>query len=235
MDNRARVVVIVSSDISDIYFANALLKEVNVVAVVVETQHRATSSKQKFSKLVKGLAHPGALYEKLKKSSASKAYLEKAAKINYEGFGDEGIELREKDGVTVIRTEGVRQINNQKYVDMIRDFKPDIIAVCGASILKDPMISIPAQGILNLHGGLAQKYRGVWTTMWAIYNKEPEYVGATVHHINKNIDEGDIVYQGRPEITPDDNHESLYVKVVKLGIKLMVRAVREIEEGTAPH
>lgn len=231
----SRVVVIVSSDISDIYFANALLKEVDVVAVVVEKQYEPSSTQQKLAKLFRGLAHPIALIKKIKESSCSKAYLERAARINHEGFGDEGVNLREKDGVTIIRTEGVRQINNRKYVEMIRDLKPDLIAVCGASILKDPIISIPAKGILNLHGGLAQKYRGVWTTMWAIYNREPEYVGATVHHINKNIDEGDIVYQGRPDITEDDNHESLYVKVVKLGIKMMIRAIREISEGTAPH
>lgn len=33
-------------------------------------------------------------------------------------------------------------------------------------------------------------------------------------------------------IEADDNHETLYVKVVKLGVKLMVRAINEIEAGT---
>ncbi len=232
MNDRAKVVVIVSSDISDIYFANQLMKAVNVVGVVVETQHRASSTLEKFNKLVRRLKNPVGLVRKLRSSSASKAYLDKAAKINYDGFGDEGLAVSEKDGVRIVHTEGVRDINAPRNVEIIRRMDPDIIAVCGASILKNPVIEIPRLGILNLHGGLSQQYRGVWTTMWAIYNSEPEYVGATVHHINKNIDEGDIIFQGRPEISPDDNHESLYVKVVKIGISLMVDAIKGIEDGT---
>ena len=68
--------------------------------------------------------------------------------------------------------------------------------------------------------------------MWAIYNEEPQYVGATVHYVSKGIDDGDIIYQGRPDISPDDNHESLYVKVVKLGAGLMIKAITDIERGT---
>ena len=82
-----------------------------------------------------------------------------------------------------------------------------------------------------MHGGLAQRYRGVWTTLWAIYNEEPEYVGATVHYVSKGIDDGNIIYQGRPEIAEDDNHETLYVKVVKLGIDLMIKAIYDIQNN----
>jgi len=94
------------------------------------------------------------------------------------------------------------------------------------------ILDVAPKGTLNLHGGLTQWYRGVWTTLWAVYNEEPQYVGATVHYVSSGIDDGNIIHQGRPEIKAKDDHEGLYVKVVTLGIGLMVKAINEIEEGT---
>ncbi|MCZ6593928.1 MAG: formyl transferase [Bacteroidetes bacterium] len=112
----------------------------------------------------------------------------------------------------MVYTEGKNAINNIEYVKEIRNLKPDLITVCGCSILRDGILSIPPQGVINLHSGLSQVYRGTWTTLWAIYNKEPEYVGATVHYVSAGIDDGDIFYQGRPEIQEGDNPETLYTK-----------------------
>ena len=83
--------------------------------------------------------------------------------------------------------------------------------------------------MLNLHGGLPQRYRGVWTTLWAVYNEEPEYIGATVHFVDAGVDNGEIIYQSRPVINADDNPETLYVKVVKIGIEMMIQAIIDIE------
>jgi methionyl-tRNA formyltransferase len=128
-----------------------------------------------------------------------------------------------------VYTEGKKTINEPVYVNAIQEIKPDVIVVCGTSILRDKIISIPPKGVLNLHGGLAQKYRGTCTTLWALFNGEPEYIGATVHYVAPGIDDGDILYQGRPEISITDDPETLYVKVVKLGIEMMIRAIEDIE------
>ena len=90
-------------------------------------------------------------------------------------------------------------------------------------------MAVPSKGVLNLHGGLSQKYRGTYTTFWAVYNCEPEYIGATVHYVSEGIDDGNIIYQGRPKITAGDDPETLYVKVVKLGIEMMIKAIEDIQ------
>jgi len=228
---KLKVVVLVSPDISDIYFANQLMKKLNVVGVIVENQNEYSNATL-FTKGLKYLKNPKLISGKIKEEVYGKRFRELAFRINYKGFGEEGLRLNPSPGVKVIYTEGVRAINNPIYVEKIKSLKPDVIAVCGTSILKKEIIAIPPKGVLNLHGGLAQWYRGVWTTLWAVYNGEPEYVGATVHYVSDGIDDGNIIYQGRPEISEDDNQETLYVKVVKLGIELMVKAISEIGNGT---
>ncbi len=228
------VVVIVSPDISDIYFANQLIKNVNVKAVFIERQDADDGSTgARLRRGLKYLKKPGLISERVREEIYGKKLRKRAEAVLTEGFGEEGLEINTGGrSVQVVRTTGVNAINDEKYVRAIAALKPDIIALCGASIVKKPLLSIPRMGTLNLHGGLAQRYRGVWTTLWAIYNEEPEYVGATVHYVSEGIDDGSIIYQGRPEIEPGDNHESLYVKVVKLGTALMIKAIGDIEKGT---
>ncbi|AZT84093.1 formyl transferase [Marinobacter sp. NP-4(2019)] len=146
-------------------------------------------------------------------------------------FGEEGRALIEGRGVEVMRTQGVNAINSPEYTSWIQDLKPDVIAVCGASILRNELLSIPTHGVLNLHGGLSQFYRGLFTTDWAIHNGVPEYIGATVHFVSEGVDDGDVVYQGRPEIAAEDNPNTLYEKVVRLGVQMMIRAIKDIEQS----
>ena len=158
-------------------------------------------------------------------------YAKKARNIAQKGFGLECRRLFPLKKNQIIYTDGVRTINSSKYVNAIEELKPDIIALCGASIVKGPIIRIPPKGVLNLHGGLAQRYRGLWTTLWAIYNEEPEYVGYTVHYVAPGIDDGNVICQGRPDIHLDDNHESLYVKVVKSGTGDVIKTIHKIQHG----
>ena len=47
---------------------------------------------------------------------------------------------------------------------------------------------------LNIHYSLLPNYRGLHSTVWAILNDE-DYLGATIHVMNENIDDGPVVYQ----------------------------------------
>ncbi len=228
-----KVVVIVSPDPSDIYFANQLIKQLNVVEVFVEKQKKSVGFLTRVVKaLRKFTVRPWLLIKKRSDYLKAKPYYEKSRKIDLEHFGEEGQRLFPSEGCKVIYIQGCRAINEPVYVEELKKIKPDIIAVCGSSILKKDIIAIPQKGVLNLHGGLSQKYRGVWTTMWAVYNEEPEYVGVTVHYVSAGIDDGNIIYQERPDIVKDDNPETLYAKVVKLGIKMMIRAINDIQNDT---
>lgn len=226
------VVVIVSGDPSDIYFANKLIKKLNVVGVFIEKQHEKSGIAIQIMKALQYTLKPWQLLKKVSYITSQQRQFDKGSKIVSDLLGEESSTVISVKGCEIVHTNGVNAINRQVYVDKIKSLEPDVIAVCGSSILKNTIISIPNKGVLNLHGGLSQKYRGVMTTLWAVYNEEPEYIGATVHYVDSGIDTGNIVYQGRPIIEADDNQETLYVKVVKLGIDLMIKAVEGIKSGT---
>lgn len=225
---KLKIVVIVSADLSDIYFANQLIKHLPVSGVFVETRSQKLSDKKHINEAMKLMLKPAAFISKVCEVIMHRKYQRKALNILKWGFGSDSESILEKDGCKVVHVNGMN-VNAREYADQIRFLKPDVIAVCGASILKEPILGIPTKGTLNLHGGLSQRYRGEWPTLWAVYNEEPEYVGCTVHFVNPGIDDGDIVFQERCPINKDDNQESLYVKVVKLGTNAMIEAIKNID------
>ncbi len=225
-----KVVVIVSSDMSDIYFANQLKKQLNVVGILVEKEYEASRGIQKLGKALQLITKPRSLLQKIIDDLIVSDHYAVTQKIDQEQFGTESNQVN-AENCRLIYTEAVNKINDKVYVNAIREMKPDVIAVSGSSILKEEILSIAPKGVLNLHGGLPQKYRGIWTTLWALFNEEPEYIGGTVHYMSKGIDDGDIIYQGRPAMVTSDNPETLYAKVVKLGIRMMIQAIKDIQNG----
>ncbi len=119
-------------------------------------------------------------------------------------------------------------INSPELREFLKSIKPDIIAVLGSSVIRQEMISLPAVAMINIHSGLSPYYRGTWSYGWPVVNREPEYIGATVHHVNAGIDTGDIIYQTRPLLEKDDDLNSIFLKVIAEGIELMVKAIEEI-------
>ena len=90
----------------------------------------------------------------------------------------------------------------------MRALQPDVALVFGTGILRQPFIDAFAGRIINLHLGLSPYYRGAGTNFWPLVNREPEYVGATIHYLDAGIDTGPIIAHVRPEILPADGpHE----------------------------
>lgn len=125
------------------------------------------------------------------------------------------------------------EINSEAWEEKIRSEKPYIIAVYGTSLLKDNIIKLCSERMLNMHLGLSPYYRGSGTNFWPLHNNEPEYVGVTIHRIDPGIDTGPIIHQGRPTIEEKDNQHSIGNKTIEVGTELMVKSIYELIDGTA--
>jgi len=230
-----RIVLLVSSDKSDLYFANQLMQRLNVLSVVIEHQQDTPLPVSKTRELLSFFIKPRQLFqrviEKIEELLEEKYAVYNRPK-NQLDFGVEGEKIIPIDNVLIFESHGKNSINSTAVINQIKEIKPDIIAVCGTSLLNKEILSLPVKGALNLHGGLAQQYRGLWTTDWAVYNEEPEYIGATVHFISPGIDDGEILYQGRPIIELNDNPHTLYEKVVKLGVNMMEQSILDIQNNS---
>ncbi len=94
-----------------------------------------------------------------------------------------------------IEEENISQIDDINSLDFYRKiklFKPDIIIVRGTSIIKEPLISLPVDYFLNIHGSIVPNYRNVHGQFWSFYFDDFENMGTSILHIKKGIDNGNI-------------------------------------------
>ncbi len=75
-------------------------------------------------------------------------------------------------------------------------------------IIPIDLISLPKQGVLNLHYSLLPSYRGVYPVNWAIINGERR-TGFTYHFVNEEIDDGEIFMQVEVPVHLSDTARTL--------------------------
>jgi methionyl-tRNA formyltransferase len=115
------------------------------------------------------------------------------------------------------------------------ELKPDIIFSINywKTISVDDINSIK-MGIVNIHHSYMLKYKGRFSTSWAILNarKYNNWThGSTLHFIDQNLDEGKIIDSWSCPIYEDDTAEKLFIRVEKLAIEMFKYNFNRILEG----
>ncbi len=96
-----------------------------------------------------------------------------------------------------------KSINSQDCVDKIKKINPDLGVVFGTGKLNKNVIELFNDGLINVHRGIAQKYRGLDSDLWAIYHNDFKNIGVTIHQVAPKLDVGNIVYQKKLDIKMD--------------------------------
>ena len=108
----------------------------------------------------------------------------------------------------------------------------DLGIVFGTGIIKKELFTLPKRGMINIHQGLTQWYRGQPPGFWELYNNERES-GITIHKVTEKLDSGDIVFQKCVLISQSETLEKLQKKLDDLVIENIAKVVRNILEDTA--
>lgn len=119
-------------------------------------------------------------------------------------------------------------INSPGALDDMARLSPDVVLVFGTGLLRAPIVEQFSGRIINLHLGLSPYYRGAGTNFWPLVNREPEFVGATVHYLDLGIDTGPMLAHARPDIAHDDGPHDV-------GNKAIVAAVPVLAAAAAAH
>ena len=88
------------------------------------------------------------------------------------------------------------------------------------------------KGIINLHTGLLEDYRGRWMPSWALINNE-KFTGYTWHYVNNQFDSGNIIHQEKFLINEHDTAFSLNFKILNCAINSL-EYVLSGSPGTPP-
>jgi hypothetical protein len=226
-----KIVLFTRTGFHHTYFINRLQEKFEISCVVREgyPQIRKEGAVASLMKSVLRKDGPG--------EKGDEAFLRKFVEKNSAGFRFHRIlkdYLRspfdlvvEKPGVKCVdvRCGG---INGSGFASFLSELKPDIIAVLGSSVISPEIIAVPSRMMINIHSGLSPYYRGTWSYGWPIVNNEPEYIGVTVHRIDPGIDTGDIIFQTRPLLEPDDDLNRIFLKVISQGVELAGEAMERI-------
>ena len=125
-----------------------------------------------------------------------------------------------------------KQINSADAVAQIANLRPEILIVCGAPIVKLPIISLASRAALNIHFGSAPRYRGEHCLFWALLRGDFEHVQVTVHQLTAALDHGAIYLQGRPQLAcnmPEFEIEARLVEYVCGELGKLVGAIGRTE------
>ena len=135
-------------------------------------------------------------------------------------------------GLTVYQPEKVRK--NEEFIEKIKSLNPDVICVVAyGKILPKEILEIPKYGCINVHGSLLPKYRGAAPIQWAVLNGDKE-TGVTTMYMDVGMDTGDMILKEKVEIGEDETTGELWDRLSKIGGKLLIETLKQIEEGTAP-
>jgi hypothetical protein len=111
----------------------------------------------------------------------------------------------------------------------------DCIIVFGASYIKGPLAErLIDRGALNIHMGISPYYRGSSCNFWALYDGNPDLVGATIHMISKGLDSGAMLYHARPRQEATDPFV-LGMKAVEAAQDSLVDRLSSGTLATLPH
>lgn len=134
--------------------------------------------------------------------------------------------------IPIYQPEKVRK--NTEFINKIKELNPDVICVVAyGKILPKEILDIPKFGCINVHGSLLPKYRGAAPIQWAILNGD-KTTGITTMYMNEGMDTGDMILKEKVEIGENETTGELWERLSKIGGKLLVETLKEIEDGTAP-
>lgn len=229
-NERVSVVVMCCDGVYQRYLAKRVADEFDLAGVV---RHKTPNAKGSLLSRLSRYRNPVELFRHIEARRLIRGYETQAQRLVESLFQPTGFSLSIPEGTPVVDVEN---INEDKAVAFVKDLNPDLVCVNGTNLLRRPMLEmIPSLrfGVINLHTGLSPYSRGGNCNLYMLLEGHPELVGLTVHHIDPGVDSGDIIISARPAMEPDDNYEMIEAKTFRLGIDLMLVAIRQLIEGRA--
>jgi len=151
-------------------------------------------------------------------SNRREAYvLKRAATLNVRSVFFDRKDLYEKEKVS-------------RYLAM---YKIDFIVLAGFLwLIPENILNIYEKRIINIHPALLPKHggKGMYgeTVHEAVIAKHEKESGITIHYVNKHYDKGNIIFQARCPVTPEDTSETLAARVHALEYKHFPVVIEEL-------
>jgi methionyl-tRNA formyltransferase len=124
-------------------------------------------------------------------------------------------------------------LKDNDEIEYIRKLNPDVVIVVAyGQILPEKLLKIGKILFINIHASLLPKWRGAAPIQRAIMNMDHES-GISIMKIVPKLDSGPVLLKSKIKIFQDTTYEELAKKMSKLGSKLILDALKLLEEKQA--
>lgn len=131
----------------------------------------------------------------------------------------------------VVRVVNLHDIH---LVEKLSSWNLDILVEIGWSHkIPVSILSIPKLATVGIHNSLLPAYQGGASLNWALI-KDYSTWGATLFHLEENIDTGEIIFQESFNITDNDDINTLFLKSDRLSVEMVNRFLPLAFENLAP-
>ncbi len=135
------------------------------------------------------------------------------------------------------RQSGIRTIKanrlDREATEAVAELNPDLgVIVAYGGLVREPLLSTPRLGWINLHFSLLPRWRGAAPVQHAIMAGD-DVTGATVFQLVPELDAGDIFGRLTEPIGRHQTAGGLLSSLADSGAELLVRVVDALADGTA--
>jgi len=117
-----------------------------------------------------------------------------------------------------------------KLVDRMKYFHPEIILTYGCGIVGEAIIELYPNRVIGSHQGLPQYYRGSGSNFFAFLNEESSRMGVSIHLLDAGIDTGSVVVQSSSEPDISDTYYSYSAKLIMETINLYLEIIDRLKK-----
>lgn len=132
-------------------------------------------------------------------------------------------------GLNVTRTGKLTE--NLELINELEKDTPEIIFVIDfGQIIREPFLSSPKYGCLNIHPSLLPEFRGAAPVQRSLLEGK-KHTGVTVFRLVKAMDAGEILAQSEIEIKPGYNASDLYKILAETGSNIAADSLSDIAKA----
>jgi len=112
----------------------------------------------------------------------------------------------------------MEQLKSGEILELLKQLEIDFIVLAGfLKLLPQPIVETFGRRVVNIHPALLPKYGGKgmygMNVHRAVIASKEIYSGITIHIVNTQYDEGDILFQAKCDILPSDTPETLAERI----------------------
>nr|MEE4269368.1 methionyl-tRNA formyltransferase [Candidatus Krumholzibacteria bacterium] len=119
--------------------------------------------------------------------------------------------------------------DRRRVTEAVMAEKPDaVVVVAFGHILREPLLSGPPLGCINVHASLLPRWRGVSPVQYSIMHGD-SWSGVTIMRMDAGVDTGPILAQRSVPIGPEDTAGELLSALAGQGADLLIHTLRNLQ------